>query len=69
MGVGAFTILPPATTYARIWKATRNPVSPCLELVTTAEFAQMLLNEVPRFDEKILKYTIDTNRLSTSKAF
>lgn len=54
MGAASFAILPPATTYERLWKAQRQIVLPPSG-ITCAEFRQWLVNEVPRFDTLILK--------------
>jgi len=35
-GVGVFSILPPAETYSRIWKATREPVG-IFEMLATCQ--------------------------------
>lgn len=54
VGVGAFTILPPALTYDRIWRASRPIIYPPNGYVT-CEFIQHIIDQVPMFDELILK--------------
>jgi hypothetical protein len=53
-GVGVFTILPPAETYQRIWTALRPAVLPPSS-ISCDVFAQLLLDQVPRFDELIME--------------
>lgn len=53
MGTAAFAILPPATTYERLWKAQRQIVLP--PSISCGEFAVMLAKEIQRFDELILR--------------
>jgi hypothetical protein len=48
-GIGLFTILPPAQTYERIWKAF-HPV-----VVPPDEFVQFLVDQVPKFDALIME--------------
>jgi hypothetical protein len=54
MGGAAFAILPPALTYERLWKAQRQIVLPPYS-ITCAEFSQMLINEMPRYEALILE--------------
>lgn len=53
MGAASFAILPPATTYERLWKAQRQIVLP--PQVNCDQFIAMLVKEVPKFDALILK--------------
>jgi hypothetical protein len=53
-GIGLFTILPPAQTYERIWKAFHPVVYPLAD-PTYCEFTQFLVDQVPRYDAAIMQ--------------
>lgn len=49
-GVGVFSILPPAETYSRIWKATREPIGIYEQLAACDSILQEPVNLDNLFD-------------------
>ena len=64
--VAGFTILPPATTYARIWKATRPPIiNPDwvnAEYEMKFIFDPRALHSQWSFETPPLRFTLDSNQ-------
>lgn len=57
IGAATFTILPPATTYERVWKAKREWMVPIFyrrEVVSGSEFTQFLTDQIPSYDSCII---------------